>query len=210
VKSDGQLSPAQRSGRTGRRAGPTETRDDIIRAARRLFAERGYDGTTLRAIATEANVDAALIHHFFGSKQRVFTATVDELFEKVAIPSGPREEAGERLVREFLRIWEEPGTGDALRAIFSSSLSYAEAARLFGEILMVRLVEPTVAQVRPPDPQMCLEVLSSQLVGTALLRYIVLSGPMTDLNNLVRSMGRYFQNCLDGEIWAADSRPAGP
>ncbi|MFI0480128.1 TetR/AcrR family transcriptional regulator [Actinomadura sp. 9N215] len=208
--SEGPLSPAQRSGRTGRRAGPTETRDDIIRAARRLFGERGYDGTTLRAIATEANVDAALIHHFFGSKQRVFTATVDELFEKVAMPSGPRVEAGERLVREFLRIWEEPDTGDALRAIFSSSLSHGEAARLFGEIVMVRLVGPTVAEARPPDPHLCLEILSSQLVGTALLRYIVLSGPLTDSNSLVRSMGRYFQGFLDGQIRAADFPRATP
>ncbi|HEX6508789.1 MAG TPA: helix-turn-helix domain-containing protein, partial [Chloroflexota bacterium] len=61
----------------GRRPGATETRDEIVSAARRLFAEKGYDGTTIRGIAAAASVNPALVHHFFGTKQQVFVAALD-------------------------------------------------------------------------------------------------------------------------------------
>ena len=73
--------------RPGRRSGPTVSRGDILAAARRLFAERGYDGATIRAIAQEAGVDAALVHHFFGTKEHVFVAAME-------LPFSPAETSG--------------------------------------------------------------------------------------------------------------------
>ncbi len=64
------------SGRTGRRGGDSGTRAAILDAARRRFAGHGYDGATIRAIAADAGVDPALVHHFFGTKERLFAAAV--------------------------------------------------------------------------------------------------------------------------------------
>jgi AcrR family transcriptional regulator len=55
-------------GRTGRRPGPNRTREAILDAARRAFAERGYDAVSLRAVARDAAVDPALVHRFHASK----------------------------------------------------------------------------------------------------------------------------------------------
>jgi AcrR family transcriptional regulator len=49
--------------RTGRRPGKQDTREVILAAAREVFADRGYDGASIRAIATGAGVDPALVHH---------------------------------------------------------------------------------------------------------------------------------------------------
>ena len=75
--------------RTGRRPGETGTREAILVASRRLFAERGYEGATLRAIAAEAGVDAALVVHFFGSKAGL-------LVEAIQWPFDPADEAPRR------------------------------------------------------------------------------------------------------------------
>ena len=80
----GPTASAERATRPGRRPGQGDTREVIVEAARSLFSERGYDGTTMRLVAATAQVDPALIYHYFGSKQQLFVASME-------IPStGPR------------------------------------------------------------------------------------------------------------------------
>src|SRR5262249_61140107 len=102
-----------RSPRTGRRAGESGTREAILAAARRLFAERGYDGASMRAIAAEAGVDAALVVHFFGSKAKLLTASVrwpfDPDVEIQRVVGAGRERAGEALTRLFVTTWDGLG-----------------------------------------------------------------------------------------------------
>ena len=69
------------SRRSGRRPGPSGTREAILAAARSQFAAQGYDRTSMRGIAAEAGVDQALVAHFFGAKQRLFVEVVRLPFE---------------------------------------------------------------------------------------------------------------------------------
>ncbi|MCL2585930.1 MAG: TetR/AcrR family transcriptional regulator, partial [Streptosporangiales bacterium] len=62
--------------RSGRRPGTSQTREEILAVARGRFAERGYDAASLRAIAAEAEVDPALVIHYFGSKEKLFVETM--------------------------------------------------------------------------------------------------------------------------------------
>ncbi|HEY0870287.1 MAG TPA: helix-turn-helix domain-containing protein, partial [Acidothermaceae bacterium] len=86
----------------GRRPGKTDTRQVILDAATVCFAESGYDGTTIRAIATQAGVDPALVHHFCGAKGELFAAAVDFPFSpRAVLPAlleGAGDDAGERIV----------------------------------------------------------------------------------------------------------------
>src|SRR3954469_19466286 len=94
--------------RPGRRPGQSSSRDDILSSARVLFGERGYDKASIRAIAREAGVDPALVHHYFGSKEELFAAAMEFPIDPKLILAqfaGPREELGERIVRIFLRVW---------------------------------------------------------------------------------------------------------
>ncbi len=67
----------RRPAHTGRRPGESGARDDILAAARTEFAEDGYDGATIRGIAARADVDPALVHHYFGAKEQLFEAAVE-------------------------------------------------------------------------------------------------------------------------------------
>lgn len=101
---------APREPKIGRRPGNQDTRGQIIAAARQAFAAKGFAGVSMRAIAADAGVDAALIHHYFDSKQQLFLATValptDLLQRLELVAAGDRKDLGERLVRTVLGVWD--------------------------------------------------------------------------------------------------------
>src|SRR3979490_1424213 len=100
--------------RAGRRPGQTETREEILVAARRLFGEKGYQGATIRGIAAEAGVNPALVHHFFRTKEQVFVAAMnfplDPATTVAGLLDGPREDVGRRVVTLILGVWQVPAT----------------------------------------------------------------------------------------------------
>src|SRR5687767_860862 len=106
--------------RTGRRPGNQDTREAILAAARKAFSERGFDGASIRAIATSAGVDPALVHHYFGNKDQLFLATMqmpinpNDFLPKVFEPG--IDGIGERIVRTFLGVWDSPA-GSAAAAL---------------------------------------------------------------------------------------------
>ncbi len=98
--------------RSGRRPGNLDTRTEILDAARDTFAEKGFDQASIRAIAAKAGVDPALVHHYFGTKEKLFLATmnspIDPAVELPKALAGPPEQAGERLIRLVLNVYDSP------------------------------------------------------------------------------------------------------
>lgn len=77
-------------------------KDKIRVSAKKLFADQGFDATGIRDIAVEAGVNPAIVIRHFGSKERLFVATVDASEGWTAALDGPVDEVGERLVRAVL------------------------------------------------------------------------------------------------------------
>ncbi len=108
-------------------------RDRILTAAREEFSERGYDKTSVRGIAKAADVDPALVHHYFGTKEQVFEAAIGVALGPLlsapgSITDGPLDGVGERLARFFFGVWENPATRKALLAIVRSAVNNEVAA----------------------------------------------------------------------------------
>src|SRR5690349_8426404 len=112
------MSPVRRrttkTPRTGRRPGNSSSREQIREAARKQFMERGYEGATMRSIAEEAGVDAALVVHFFGNKPTLLAESVEWPFDPgVEMPKllmDGRRRVGERLVELFVTTWDDQGS----------------------------------------------------------------------------------------------------
>jgi len=197
----GEVDAAGPPRRTGRRRGPSATQHDIVAAARKLFAEHGYRGATMRAIAAEANVDAALIHHFFTSKEGVFAAAMEDAFpppDAIAhVVVGGLDGLAERLVRFFLGLWERPDTREPLLAVMRSAVSYDEAARMLGEFVTGRILGTITATIEQPDPELRAALIGSQLVGLAMIRYVIKVEPLASASTdtvvaaLVPTVDRY-------------------
>jgi AcrR family transcriptional regulator len=166
--------------RAGRRPGQTETREEILDAARHRFAELGYDGATVRGIAADAGVNAALLHHFFGTKQELFAAAMNLPVNPASlVPSilaGPRASLGERLVRAFLAVWAEPAGRTPFVAMLRAAATNEQVA-----LMMRQFIERTVlAEVARSleVPKIRVTGIAAQMIGVALLRYVIKLPPL--------------------------------
>ena len=138
--------------RTGRRPGKQDTREAILRAARDSFAERGYDAASIRAIATSAGVDPALVHHYFGTKEELFLATIGSPFDPAqliptVLAGGDRGAARSGWCARSSTIWDNPVTGAAGVALLRSALQHDLSARMLREFLTSQILR----RVLQPD-----------------------------------------------------------
>ncbi|MFD7614856.1 TetR family transcriptional regulator [Streptomyces sp. NPDC059828] len=170
-----------RPARTEAGTGPG-ARERILQAARAEFAERGYDKTSVRGIAKAAHVDPALVHHYFGTKDEVFAAAIEVSFEPAllvpVILEGGTEHIGERLVRHFIGVWENPATRAPLLAILRSALTHDAAAKVLRGFVLRRLLERVAADLDVPDPKFRAELAASHMIGIAVLRYVIQVEPL--------------------------------
>ena len=168
--------------RTGRRPGTPDTRDAILAVARRRFATRGYDATSLRGIATEAKVDPALLIHYFGSKEGLFVAAtglpadLPELFGSLA--ALPLHDCVQALVRGYLHVVDSDKSRNAILALVRSAVSNDKAAAMLREFLTAELL-PVIARLTGrTDAPLRASLVAAQLIGIATLRHVLLVEPL--------------------------------
>lgn len=190
------------------RAASPDTRLAILAAARAGFAQKGYDGASTRAIATAAGVDAALIHHYFGSKQRLFVAAMELPFDpdtvRLRVIAGPREALGERLVRFFLELWEVPVRRQILLGMVRSAMTDPEATAMVRRTVVEGAILPLVAETGVTEPALRATLVGSQLMGLALVRYILCVEPLAgaSIDAVVVAVGPTIQRYVTGQLEA--------
>ncbi|MGQ4331093.1 TetR/AcrR family transcriptional regulator [Streptomyces hayashii] len=187
------------------RAESADTRDLILTAAREEFAERGYDKTSVRGIAKAAGVDPALVHHYFGTKEQVFEAAIEVAFAPAlnaptAVADGPLDQVGERLARFILGVWENPTTRKPLLAIVRSAVNNETAAAVFRRLVASQLLRRIASQLDLPDAELRAELAAAQLVGCAMLRYVIKVEPLAsaDLEQIIARVAPVVQGHLTG------------
>jgi AcrR family transcriptional regulator len=189
--------------RPGRRQGESRTRETIIDAARAEFLERGYTATTIRSVARRAEVDPALIYHYFNDKPTLYTSTLN-------LPADPRQimndahasatSPGARLVAAFLAQWETgPGQpGQSFVNVVQAMSSSPEAARSVREFLIDRVW----AQLANGDEaaRWRTMLISSELIGLAWNRYIVRAEPLASasLQEVAEQVGPALERLMFG------------
>ncbi|MFV0134448.1 TetR family transcriptional regulator [Streptomyces sp. HMX87] len=198
--------PVRRRGRPPRTQS-AGTCDRILTAARAEFSERGYDKTSVRGIAKAAGVDPALVHHYFGTKERVFAAAVEVAFAPAlnapnAVAEGPLDGVGERLTRFVFGVWENPATRTPLLAIVRSAVNNETAAAVFRRLIATQLLHRIAAQLDLPEGEAELraELAAAQLVGTAMLRYVIKVEPLAsaDPERIIARLAPVVQGHLTG------------
>jgi AcrR family transcriptional regulator len=179
----------------------------VLAAARAAFAERGFDGASIRGIATGAGVDPALVHHYFGTKDKLFLAAVQapadpaELLPEVL--AGGRDQLGANIVRMLLRVWDGPARSGAL-ALVRSALSNEWTAKLLREFLVARVLRRVVRtlDVSADEGEARGALVASQLVGLVMTRYVLRVEPIASAapEELVAAIGPTVQRYLTGDV----------
>jgi AcrR family transcriptional regulator len=136
----------------------------------------------MRAIATEAGVDAALITHFFGSKANLLGAAIDWPFDThVEVPrmlSAGSDRVGERLVALFVRTWDREGSRHPVVTLMRAAMTEPSAAELMADFMRTRLFGPLLAELGSDKPGVRANLVASQLGGLGLARYILQFEPL--------------------------------
>lgn len=166
----------------GRRPGTSTTRDEVLEAARRRFAEAGYDGASIRGIAAAAGVDPALVLHFFGSKENLFREAVAWPFDPAALEPvilhGGSRGLGERLARVFLQQWDDPATRRSLLAVLRGALTHEESATLLRQFLRDLLLRRLADVLEGSDQALRVELAAAHLLGVAIVRHLLQLEPL--------------------------------
>jgi AcrR family transcriptional regulator len=192
--------------RTGRRPGASGTRDAILDAARRAFAEQGYQHATIRGVAELAGVDPALVHHYFGTKQELFVAAVqlpvNPVEQLTAVLAQDPDQAGRRMVELFLSIWDHAADQSPLLALVRSAVGDEHAAGMLREFLTEEVLGQIAHRLGSPDARLRATLVGSQLIGLAMARYIIRVEPLasTPSAQVAAAVGPTVQRYLTGEV----------
>jgi AcrR family transcriptional regulator len=185
-----------------RRSDPTRAR--ILDAARRRFAQDGYDGTTIRAVAADARIDPSMVMRYYGSKDGLFIAAADVDLDLPDLTQVPRRQWGRRMVRHFFERWE--GTGDqTLALLLRSAATNSHAAERLRAVVPVQIAE-TLERAGVDQPERRAALMASQMLGVAYCRY-VLAVPFiaqAEPDDLVGDLGRTMQRYMAGALAGAD------
>lgn len=199
------------SARTGRRVGDSGTRDAILTASRAQFAEHGYDGTTIRAIARAAGVDPALVHHYFGGKESLFAAAMQlpfipsEVITTALTRRDPTESLGTHMVRTALSVWESAEARDPFQTMLRSALTSEHAAATLREFITEAILRPVASAAdggiaeRTPFRA---SLVATQMLGLALSRYVLRFEPVAaaSTDELAAAVGPTIDRYLTGDI----------
>ncbi|MDQ4054095.1 MAG: TetR family transcriptional regulator [Actinomycetota bacterium] len=192
-------------GRRGRRPGSPDTRAAVLTAARERFAAKGYAATSVRAVASDAGVDPALVHHYFGSKDDLFLAalevTVDPRAALAPVVEGGVDGAGERLMRIFVAVWGDEETRLPLMGLVRG-IADPGGQQLVRDGFQKMVLGPLGAALGIDQPERRMAHVGSQLVGLVVVRYVLAVEPLASMppEQLVATYAPVIQGYLSGPL----------
>ncbi|MGH3719488.1 MAG: TetR/AcrR family transcriptional regulator [Pseudonocardiaceae bacterium] len=200
---------------TGRSGDPgADTRDTaqrVLAAARRTFADEGYAGASIREIASRADVDAALVHYYYRTKENLFVRAVEAEWEgDPAVPSTPVD--AETVVRTFLGRWERADVRDRFTAVLRSLGDNERAVELLQEFLcgpILRGLQDSAGRTVAPSRAL---FVGTQLLGLAILRYLLRAEPFASMptDGLVEFLKPSIQHVIDDPPGDGEPHPDPP
>jgi AcrR family transcriptional regulator len=204
---------APRRGR--RRKGAADARAAILKAASAEFLANGYDDTSLRAIARRAEVDPALVHHYFDDKAALFAEALDAPVSPRDIVqlalAAPRDRIGETVTRAVLEALDSPATRDRMRQLVRTALGHDFAARMLRQFVVREVLHRIAQAVDAPDAEFRATLAASQIVGLVVVRAGIQAEPLASapIDEVVARIGPVIQWHLTGFGTVDSPEPTG-
>ena len=178
----------------------------ILTAAREAFAETGWAGTTIRAVARAADVDPALVYHYFGSKDGLLDAATNppqRWLENVAKTwTTPLPQLGSALVRLMLGAWADDEIGPVLRAVLQTAAHEPSTREKLRRVVEGSLMVVSQLGVDEHDRMVRSGLISSQIMGLAMMRYVWKIEPVASMSDdeVVVAVAPNLQHYIEGDI----------
>jgi AcrR family transcriptional regulator len=178
----------------------------IVAAARDEFAEHGWAGTTIRAIARAADVDPALVYHYFGSKEGLLDAATSppqKWLDNVAkVWTTPIEQLGAALLKLLLASWADDEVGPTLRAILQTAAHEPATREKLRRVVEGSLMGVSELGSDERDRLIRSGLISSQMMGFALMRYVWKIEPIASMteDEAIAAITPNLQHYVDGDL----------
>jgi AcrR family transcriptional regulator len=171
-----------------------------------LFARNGIDKTSIRAIAADAGVDPALVHHYFGTKTQLFAAAIHIPIDPMQVIGPMREtpldELGHTLPSILLSLWDSE-LGSGFIAMLRSILAGDQVSLIRSFLQEVIAVEVGSRVDNPPGSgRIRVQFVASQLLGVVMARYILELDPFKSLpiEQIADTIAPNLQRYLTGDL----------
>ena len=180
----------------------------IVTAAREEFAEHGWAGTTLRAVARAADVDPALVYHYFGSKEGLLDAATNppqKWLESVAkVWTTPIDQLGAALITLLLASWADDEIGPTLRAVLQTAAHEPSTREKLRRIVEGSLMGVSELGSDERDRLVRSGLISSQMMGFALMRYVWKIEPIASMTDdeAIAAIAPNLQCYVNGDLAA--------
>lgn len=156
----------------------------ILAAARHRFTRDGYEQTTIRSVASDAGVDPSMVMRYYESKEGLFSAAVDVDLQLPDLTGVPLDQVADRLVRHFVSRWEGDLADEALMIVLRSAVTNRTAAERIRTVFAAQVVDIVRRATNDhPDSELRAGLVSTQLLGLALTRYLLRLPPISDLGH---------------------------
>ena len=178
------------------------TRKAILAAAREQFAQHPYDRASIRAIAAQAQIDPAMVLRYFTNKETLFATVVDIDLQLPDLRAVEADDRGEVLLRHFFSIWEGEAKHNALPILLRSAVTHEAAAARLREVFRHQVRGMVAAVVPESEAARRASLISSQLLGLVLTRYVLRLPDITDrdADGLVADITPTLQRYLTGSL----------
>jgi AcrR family transcriptional regulator len=178
----------------------------ILAAARDEFAQHGWAGSTIRAVARAADVDPALVYHYFGSKEGLLDAATNppqKWLESVAkVWTTPVDQLGAALIRLLLSSWADDEIGPTLRAILQTAAHEPATREKLRRVVEGSLMGVSGLGTDERDRLVRSGLVSSQMMGFALMRYVWKIEPIASMSDdeAIAAVSPNLQHYVDGDL----------
>jgi AcrR family transcriptional regulator len=172
------------------------TKAMILTAARERFARDGYERTTIRAVAADAQIDPSMVMRYYGNKANLFSEASAVDLELPELPDVPKSRVGRMLAAHFVDRWEDD---ESLKVLLRTAVTNAEAATRMRSIFAEQVLP---LAMRLTDDHRAAEIraslAASQILGIALCRYVLQFPPVVSMSrgDLVDHIGPTLQRYL--------------
>ena len=155
------------------------TEGSILEAARELFSEVGFERATIRAVASRAGIDPALVMQYFGSKEQLFAAAARWTVPHEGMRAADREGLPAAALADLFQVFEgDAGQREGAAALMRNCLTHPAAAAVMRDEVMCERAAEVAATIGGPDAELRAGLMGACMIGLGISRYLLEIEPL--------------------------------
>lgn len=177
----------------------------ILRAARELFAETGFERTTIRGVAARAGIDPALVMQHYGSKEGLFAAAARWTSDHERILTATSDGLPSAALADLFDKFESATDREAAVALLRNCLTHPSAARIMRDEVMCERAAAVASALEGPEAELRASLFGACMIGVGIARYLLELEPLASASR--EDVDRLMQPVLRALIDQADDAP---